>query len=282
MKTIFLYLFFSLIFLSKSEAQQYHPAMNAGFETLTVEVAQNIEYIPTEILLTAAEQKTAVYIAGDSTVQSYKESAAPQQGWGFYLGDFFNQDKVVVYNHAIAGRSSKSFYDNGRLDTILNEIKEGDYLLVQFGINDAASNNAERYAPVCGDCVNPKQGSFEFYINKYVEGALAKKATPILVTTTIGLKAYSNGQFVGSYTESCNAMKQIAQHYNVPVIDLNSLMVAHYNSIGYDRAKKYHLAGVVQGSTDMTHFSEEGAKAVAGLVAKAIKKLNVPLSADTK
>ncbi len=119
-------------------------------------------------------------------------------------------------------------------------------------------------------------------MNKYVEGALAKKATPILVTTTIGLKAYSNGKFVNSYTDSCNAMKKIGAHYSIPVIDLNSLMVAHYNSIGYDKAKKYHLAGVVSGSNDMTHFSEEGAQVVAKLVANAIKKLNLPVSANVK
>ncbi len=263
--------------------------------SLTSDGAPNIDYIsieitdepiaeiytPPDIPDTPDGQQTAIYIAGDSTVQSYKESYAPQQGWGFYLGGFFNE-KVVVYNHAIAGRSSKSFYDNGRLDTILNEIKQGDYLLIQFGINDAAYNKEERYAPVCNNVENPTQGSFEWYINKYMDGTIAKKSTPILVTTTIGLKAYSNGKFVNSYDDYCNAMKKIAQHYGTPVIDLNSLMVAHYNSIGYDKAKKYHLAGVVEGSTDMTHFSEEGAKVVAGLVADAIKKLNLPVSANVK
>lgn len=227
------------------------------------------------------DRKTTVYIAGDSTVQSYRASYAPQQGWGYYLGNYFN-DNVAVANHAIAGRSSKSFYDNGRLQTILDEIQSGDYLLVQFAINDSASSNAERYAPTCGNVDNPAEGSYEWYITKYINGAIEKGATPILVTTVIGLKAYSNGKFVNSYTNYCNACKNLAKKYNIPCVDLNTLMVNHYNSVGYDTAYKYHLIGAVEGSTDMTHFTETGADAVAGLVADAIRKLNIPLSKDVK
>lgn len=225
---------------------------------------------------------STIYIAGDSTVQTYRASYAPQQGWGAYLADYFDSS-IAVSNHAIAGRSSKSFYDNGRLDTILGEIQPGDYLMVQFGINDSASSNAERYAPVCGAVTNPTEGSFEFYIEKYVEGALEKGATPILVTTVIGLKAYSNGSFVNSYGTYCQAMKDIAAQYSIPCIDLNSLMVAHYNAVGYDTAYTYHLISAVEGSTDMTHFTETGAKAVANLVAQAVKNQNIqPLASHVK
>lgn len=234
-------------------------------------------YVPDEKPVIPGNENPVIYIAGDSTVQSYRESYAPQQGWGYYLGDYFN-DNVTVSNHAIAGRSSKSFYDNGRLDTILNTIKEGDYLLVQFGINDSASTNAERYAPVCGNAQEPTEGSFEFYLEKYINGALDKGATPIMVTTVIGLKAYSNGKFVNSYGTYCQAMKDMAAKYNIPCIDLNSLMVDHYNSIGYDAAYYYHLISTELSDTDMTHFTETGANAVAGLVANAIKGLDLPVS----
>jgi len=222
-----------------------------------------------------------VYIAGDSTVQSYRASYAPQQGWGYYLGNYFNEN-VTVSNHAIAGRSSKSFYDNGRLTTILDSMKEGDYLLVQFGINDSASSQAERYAPVCGNVNNPTEGSFEHYMKFYIEGTLAKGATPILVTTVIGMKAYSGGKFVNSYGNYCQAMKDLAAKYSIPCIDLNSLMVSHYNSVGYDTAKSYHLMGAVEGSTDGTHFCEKGADIVAGIVANAIKGLGIGLSSQVK
>lgn len=270
--------------------------LNAGINTLhaiseTAEGGPNLDYITlqeTDEPVAEVYQpnsgddpvtgKATVYIAGDSTVQTYRASYAPQQGWGAYLEGYFDSSQVAVSNHAIAGRSSKSFYDNGRLDTILHTIQPGDYLLVQFGINDAASSNAERYAPVCGSVAQATAGSFEAYLKLYVEGAKQKGATPVLVTTTIGLKAYSNGHFVNSYDNYCNAMKQVAAYYSIPCIDLNSLMVQHYNQIGYDKAYTYHMISAVEGSTDMTHFTEMGAKAVAGLVAGTLRDLRLPIS----
>ena len=266
--------------------------LNAGKNTIhmssfTAEGGPNIDYLRVELTdepiaetyvppvepEVPEETKPVVYIAGDSTVQTYRASYAPQQGWGAFLGDYLT-DGVSIENHAIAGRSSKSFYDNGRLDTILNTIKEGDFLLVQFAINDSAASQAERYAPVCGS-VPGTEGSYEYYIAKYIEGAKAKGATPVLVTTTIGLKAYSNGKFVNSYTNYCDAMKSLASYYNIPCVDLNTLMVNHYNSIGYDAAYQYHMCSATEGGTDMTHFTETGAAAVAKLVAEELNRQGI-------
>ncbi|MBR1823994.1 MAG: GDSL family lipase, partial [Ruminococcus sp.] len=135
--------------------------------------------------------------------------------------------------------------------------------------------NADRYAPTCGNVNNPSSGSYEWYMTEFIKGALSKGATPILVTTTIGMKAYSNGKFVNSYTNYGDACKNLAKKYSMPCIDLNSLMVSHYNSVGYDTAKSYHLMGAVAGSTDGTHFCEKGADIVAGLVAKDVKSQNI-------
>ena len=254
--------------------------------SMTAEGGPNLDYLKTEwtdeptaeIYTEAAQQETqpiqkvdarTIYIAGDSTVQTYRADKAPQQGWGAFLGENMPEG-VTVSNHAIAGRSSKSFYDNGRLDTILGTIREGDYLLVQFGINDAASNKPERYAPTCGQ-IPGTPGSFEDYMAKYIEGAKAKGATPIMVTTVIGLKSYKDGKFQTSYGNYCDSMKKLAAHYQIPIIDLNTLMVDHYNQIGYDAAYKFHMVSTGNGSTDMTHFTETGAKAVAKLVADEMK-----------
>lgn len=255
-----------------------------NFDCLTIEKTDEPIaeiYIPDQNPDDSTRENPVIYIAGDSTVQSYRESYAPQQGWGYYLWEYFNSN-VSVSNHAIAGRSSKSFYDNGRLDTILDAMKKGDYLLIQFAINDADYTKTERYAPVCGNVNNPTEGSYEYYLSKYIEGTLAKGGTPILVTTVIGMKAYSNGKFVNSYNDHCNAMKGLAAKYNIPCVDLNTIMVNHYNSVGYDTAKSYHLMGAVANSSDGTHFCEKGANIVAGLVAKAIKELNMSLSQHIK
>ena len=228
-------------------------------------------YIPP--VITEPDELPTVYIAGDSTVQTYRANYAPQQGWGAYLGDFISGNYSVA-NHAIAGRSSKSFYDQGRLQSILDVIGEGDYLLVQFAINDSAASIADRYAPVCGS-VPGTEGSYEWYLAQYIEGAKAKGATPILVTATIGLKAYSNGKFGNSYTNYCDAMKSLASYYNIPCVDLNTLMVNHYNAIGYDMAYTYHMCSASEGGTDMTHFTETGASAVAKLVAEELNKQGI-------
>lgn len=264
--------------------------LKAGKNTIrltsaTAEGGPNFDYLTTEwtdeptadIYTEPTPQETqpspvtdarTIWIAGDSTVQTYNASKAPQQGWGAYLGGDLPEG-VTVQNRAIAGRSSKSFYDNGRLTSILDAIQPGDYLLVQFGINDGAYNKTERYAPTCGS-VPGTENSFEWYMQKYIEGAKAKGATPIMVTTTINLKSMKDGKFVGCYGNYCDAMKQLAAYYQIPCIDLNSLMVDHYNQIGYDAAFQYHMCST--GSTDTTHFTETGAKAVAKLVADEMVK----------
>ncbi len=250
-----------------------------NFDTLTLQLTD--EPIA-EIYDPSSEQeknpvvsdKPVIYIAGDSTVQSYKASYAPQQGWGYYLQNYFNSN-VSVSNHALAGRSSKSFYDQGRFKTITDSLKEGDFVLIQFAINDAGANKAERYAPVGGNVDNPKEGTYEWYMTQFIKDTLAKGATPVLVTTVIGMKAYSGGKFVNSYNNYCDACKKLAEKYNIPCIDLNSLMVSHYNKVGYDTAKSYHLMGAVSGSTDGTHFCEKGANIVAGIVADAIRNQKI-------
>lgn len=216
--------------------------------------------------------KPTVFILGDSTVQSYRASYAPQQGWGYYLADYFNGG-VNVENYSMAGRSTKKAYDEGRWSSLVSALKPGDYVLIQFAINDAGKSNADRYAPVCGNVDNPTSGSYEWYMTQFIKDANAKGATPILVTTVIGMGAYnsSQGRFVNSYTDYCNACKSLAAKYYIPCIDLNTIMVNHYNSVGYNTALSYHLMGAVSGSTDGTHFCEKGANIVAGLVAKAVK-----------
>lgn len=228
-----------------------------------------VPYDPNEQTTTGGDNPT-LFILGDSTVQSYRESYAPQQGWGYYLQNYFT-DKVTVANHSLAGRSSKKAYDEGRWKTIADSMKKGDYVMIQFAINDAGKSNSDRYAPTCGNVDNPSAGSYEWYMTQFIKDALAKEGTPILVTTVIGMKAYSNGKFNNSYTNYCDACKQLSAKYNIPCIDLNTLMVSHYNSVGYNTALSYHLMGAVAGSTDGTHFCEKGADVVAGLVAKAVK-----------
>ncbi|MBR0484544.1 MAG: carbohydrate-binding protein, partial [Oscillospiraceae bacterium] len=220
--------------------------------------------------------KPTVFILGDSTVQSYRASYAPQQGWGYYLTNYFT-DAVNVDNRSMAGRSSKKAYDEGRWKSLADSMKAGDCVLIQFAINDAGKSNADRYAPVCGNVNAPASGSYEWYMTQFINDAKARGGTPVLVTTVIGMGAYSSsaGKFQNSYADYCNACKSLSGKYHIPCIDLNTIMVNHYNAVGYDTAKSYHLAGAVAGSADGTHFCEKGADVVAGLVANEIKNQKI-------
>ena len=220
-----------------------------------------------------------LYVASDSTAQSYRESYKPQQGWGYYLQNYFN-DNVTVSNHAIAGRSSKSFYDNGRLTTILDSIKPGDYLLVDFGINDGASTQPERYAPVCGNVDNPANGSFEYYMTFYIKGAIDKGATPILMSPTLSIRNQSQPFQVG-YRNIDSACKMLAAKYNIPYFDLGAAMTNDFNKRDYNTVRSYYMGGV-NGGTDFTHFTEDGAYVVAGIITQGIKGMSIDLSKYVK
>lgn len=229
---------------------------------------------------TVTSSNPVVYIASDSTAQSYNASYAPQQGWGYYLGNYFT-NAVTVSNHSIAGRSSKSFYDNGRLQTILDSMKAGDYMIVDFGINDGAYNKEERYAPCCGFVDNPTYGSFEYYMEFYIEGAKAKGGTPILMSPTLSIK---NAQqpFSAGYRNIDTACRQLAQKYNVPYFDLSAAMASSFNNMAYNTVYGYYLGSATSNGTDFTHFTETGAQAVAKIVSDGIKGLNIGLSQFVK
>ena len=250
-------------------------APNLDYITLTLTDEPYAEYYdPSSQELPDTNGQT-LYILGDSTVQSYNANYAPQQGWGYYLPNYFNSINVI--NRSIAGRSTKKVWDEGRWKSLEDSLKSGDYVMIQFAINDAGRSNADRYAPVCGNTDYPSEGSYEWYMTQFINGAKSKGATPILVTTVIGMKAYngSAGRFENSYTDYCNACKKLASKYSIPCIDLNTIMVNHYNSVGYNTALSYHLMGAVSGSTDGTHFCEKGANIVAGLVANDIKNQKI-------
>lgn len=208
--------------------------------------------------------KPTVYLAGDSTVQTYSASQAPQQGWGQRIAEFFTTD-VLFVNRAMGGRSSKSFIDEGRLKEILGVIKAGDYLFAQWGINDRYKSDASRYT-------DPKT-TFRSYLKQYIEGARKKNAIPVLVTPTPRLD-YSNGVFQNDFSEYCAAIKALGQETNTPVIDLQTMALAYYQSIGYTAV----VNTIALPGPDVLHFRDTGAYQMARLVAQGVLDLGIPIS----
>lgn len=216
-----------------------------------------------------------VYIAGDSTVQTYDEYWKPEAGWGQMIPRFFNES-ITFDNHAIGGRSSKSFIFEGRLDNILTEIRPGDFFLIQFGHNDATISRPERYASV---------PDYKNYLKTYINGARQRGAEPILVTP-VGRRDFNadTGMFNVSFPEYVQGMKEVAEELDVVLVDLSTLSREYYNTIGPVGTKAVFLhtepgiyTAFPNGSQDDTHFQEYGAIQIARLLSSGIKELDSSL-----
>ncbi|MGW6014671.1 rhamnogalacturonan acetylesterase [Streptomyces sp. NPDC055210] len=227
----------------------------------------------------AAAATGTLYIASDSTAQTYSSGYYPQAGWGQKLSSYFTSN-ITVANRAIGGRSSRSFIEQGRLAAIHQVIKAGDYLFVQFGHNDATVGNAERYT-------SPADYK-EYLRNDYIRGTRARGATPVVVTP-VSRRSYNatTGKFNVSFPAYVDAAKAVAQEEGAPLVDLSAASRAYLDGIGVEASKGIFLwlnAGQYpnfpNGVQDNTHFQERGAVEMARLVARAVAGLGLPLSGE--
>ncbi|MFD5875408.1 rhamnogalacturonan acetylesterase [Streptomyces sp. NPDC060322] len=220
-----------------------------------------------------------VYIASDSTAQTYSSGYYPQAGWGQKLSSYFTSH-VTVANRAIGGRSSRSFIEQGRLAAIHDVIKPGDYLFVQFGHNDATVGNAERYTP---------PADYKEYLrNDYIRATRALGATPVVVTP-VSRRSYnaSTGKFNVSFPAYVDAAKAVAQEEGAALVDLAAASRAYLDGLGVEASKTIFLwlnAGQYpnfpDGIQDNTHFQERGAVEMARLVSRSVAGLGLPLSGE--
>ncbi|WP_406461028.1 rhamnogalacturonan acetylesterase [Streptomyces sp. NBC_00111] len=220
-----------------------------------------------------------VYIASDSTAQTYSSGYYPQAGWGQKLSSYFTSN-VTVTNRAIGGRSSRSFIEQGRLAAIHDVIKPGDYLFVQFGHNDATVGNAERYTP---------PADYKEYLrNDYIRATRALGATPVVVTP-VSRRSFnaSTGKFNVSFPAYVDAAKAVAQEEGAALVDLAAASRAYLDGLGVEASKAIFLwlsAGQYpnfpDGVQDNTHFQERGAVEMARLVSRSVAGLGLPLSGE--
>ncbi len=216
-----------------------------------------------------------VYLAGDSTVSNYTSDLAPRAGWGQVVGEMFD-GQVVVSNHAKPGRSSKSFIDEGRLDAILSQIKQGDYLFIQFGHNDEKIKYPSLYT-------DPST-TYKSYLKQYIDGARSKGAIPVLVTPVERRRFTPSGKVFSTHGTYPAAMMALAKEENVPVIDLTGKSNELFQKLGPSKTKDVFLwlnpgdsPNYPNGVKDGTHFQEKGAREVAKLVIEEIVNKDIPL-----
>lgn len=251
----------------------------------------------TRLATETAGTKPTIYLASDSTVQTYDSNYYPQTGWGETLALFFGGDvverecedcnysqaqtyeaaNVIVENRAIGGRSSRSFVEEGKLDDLLEDIKPGDYLFVQWGHNDSTYSRPNRYV---------SSEDFEEWIQYYIDGALQRGATPVLVTPVARYSYNTDADgnltsFVSNFEAYRQVMLTMASEQNIPLIDLTARSIELCNSFGIEGAKSLFLwvaageypdGAYAGGASDSTHLQYYGAYKFAQCVAKGIQE----------
>jgi lysophospholipase L1-like esterase len=210
------------------------------------------------------QNSRTLYIAGDSTAAQKYSTEAPETGWGMAL-PFFLRKGVTVANHAVNGRSSKSFVDEGRLDVILAAIRPGDLLLVQFAHNDEKTADPTRYTE--------PWTTYQDYLRLYIEGARAHGARPVLATPVERRRFDADGNAVPTHGDYPAAMRALAGQERVALLDIEALSLALWQRLGVEETKVYfNWTGTEQ---DNTHFNPPGAIAVARLVARESARTRV-------
>jgi lysophospholipase L1-like esterase len=247
--------------------------------------------LPARVDLVAAAPPTKIWMAGDSTMQNPSGGVCPV-GWGSQFGALFTSDATVV-NRAVGGRSIQTWLYDPNVTSTMNSagectinpatystrwqemlntstgMKAGDYLFIQFGINDSSTT--------CPRHVGPAR--YQELLTMMAKAALARGAHPILLTpvaaiTCSGSTATTNRGFVTQTFAAGTAN-------NVPVIDLQKLSVALYNSLKFCPNNADYTSGALGAffCNDHTHFETTGARQIAAVVAKELRARGLPLAA---
>lgn len=219
-------------------------------------------------------QKISIYAIGDSTMADKKNPEQnPEHGWVQVLPNYFNET-LTIKNHAVNGRSTRSFIDENRWDTIQKVLKKGDYVFIQFGHNDSKDTDPKRYT-------NP-QTSYRHNLVKFVEETRAKGSIPILFSSIARRKFNAEGVLLDSHGNYSLVARMVAQEYNVPFIDMQYLTEKLEEKYGVEGSKKLHLhfekgenPYYPEGKIDDTHLSNLGANEVAKLAVEELK-IKVP------
>lgn len=249
----------------------------------------------TWLVFTAALQQkvTTVFIIGDSTAAEKDLSkGSPERGWGMALQCFFDEAFIRVDNHAVNGRSSKSFLDEGRWQKVLDKIKPGDYVIIQFGHNDEKPNPARHTEPGSTFDANlakfvtetRQMGGIPIVMNPVVRRNFAVKAVKndddeALRNTTFkdGAKIKEGDMLKDTHGLYAVAPRQVADSLHAYFIDATKITHDLEQGLGVEGSKKLHMwyqpgehPAVPDGKQDNTHYNIYGAHQVAKLFADAL------------
>lgn len=212
------------------------------------------------------KRTVTIYSIGDSTMANKPlDKENQERGWCMVLGEFLNED-ICVENHAVNGRSTKSFIDEGRWDTVMNRLHKGDYVIIQFGHNDEKPKESVHTDP---------QTTFRANLIRFVKEARSKGAKPILMNSIVRRKFDPSHptQLTDTHGEYVVVPGQVARELNVPFVDANALTHDLITEYGPERSKELFMwipAGKYEfapdGKQDDTHLNVLGSHVVAKLL----------------
>jgi lysophospholipase L1-like esterase len=216
-----------------------------------------------------------IFLVGDSTMADKPLIGNPERGWGMAF-PLFLKEGVRVENRARNGRSTKSFIREGWWDSVARSLRRGDYVLFQFGHNDAKVTDTSRFAA--------PRTEYRNNLLRFVSETRERGGIPILLIPVTRRKL-DHGQVVDSHIEYSAVAREVGRQESVAVIDLDSLSMRLLSGTGEEGSKGLFLwlrAGVLSqidtGKIDNTHFNSRGARAIAEIVVAEIRRQKLPLA----
>ena len=215
----------------------------------------------------ADKNKITIFMAGDSTMSIKETKAYPETGWGMPFQHFFDSS-VTIVNKAKNGRSTKTFISEGLWDSIIKNVKEGDYVFIEFGHNDESKEKVERYT-------TPDE--YKANILRFINETKAKKGIPVLLTP-VSRRKFRDGTAVQTHEIYSEIVRAIAKETNVFFIDLDEKTRLLYQQFGEQYSKHLFLQlkpgehpNYPDGKEDNTHYNELGARLTAQLVLEELR-----------
>jgi len=221
----------------------------------------------------SSRENITVFTIGDSTMANKKAEVAPETGWCQVFSSFVDSS-VIIRNRAMNGRSSKSFIAEGRWKAVLDSLKSGDYVFIQFGHNDQKIQDSTRYTEPFT--------SYRRNLERFVRETREKGATPILFTSIVRRK-FEHGFLTDTHGNYPIVVKQVADEMNVPMIDLQLLTAGAVTALGDEGSKSIYLWTAPtdkfhDGRKDDTHLNIHGANLVAKLAVQQLIVLDNSLA----
>ncbi len=219
--------------------------------------------------------KPVLFTIGDSTVKNEDKDEDGMWGWGSVIAELFDPEKITVENHAMAGRSARTFLDEGRWDNVYNALQPGDYVIMQFGHNDGGDiNTGKARGELHGSGpeskvfkmektgINQVVYTYGWYIRKFIMDAKEKGAIPIVLSHTPRNK-WKDGKIESNADSYGKWAKDAAREAGAYYIDLNAISGKKFQALTEAGTPPFF-------KKDHTHTSKKGARLNAASIAEGL------------